>query len=54
MKVIVSDPISEHGLRILTDNNIEVIDAYGANIDETKQYSYSDISLYYYQNVLNQ
>ena len=27
---------------------------YGANIDETKQYSYSDISLYYYQNVLNQ
>lgn len=26
---------------------------YGANIDETKQYSYSDISLYYYQNVLN-
>tara|TARA_B100002051_G_scaffold259729_1_gene279531 strand:- start:230 stop:1810 length:1581 start_codon:yes stop_codon:yes gene_type:complete len=34
MKVIVSDPISEHGLRILTDNNIEVIDAYGANIDE--------------------
>ena len=26
---------------------------YGANNDEIKQYSYSDISLYYYQNILN-
>ena len=26
---------------------------YGANSDEIKQYSYSDISLYYYQNILN-
>ena len=26
---------------------------YGSNNDEIKQYSYSDISLYYYQNILN-
>jgi len=26
---------------------------YGGNNDEIKQYSYSDISLYYYQNILN-
>ncbi|MDC0145699.1 hypothetical protein OAI93_03800, partial [bacterium] len=26
---------------------------YGANNDKIKQYSYSDISLYYYQNILN-
>ncbi|MBL52185.1 MAG: phosphoglycerate dehydrogenase [Candidatus Marinimicrobia bacterium] len=34
MRVIVSDPISEEGLRIFKDNNIEVIDANGENIDE--------------------
>ncbi len=34
MRVVISDPISEDGLRILKDNNIEVIDASGQNIDE--------------------
>ena len=34
MKVIVSDPISEDGLRILKDSNIKVINANGHNIDE--------------------
>ena len=34
MKVIVSDPISEDGLRIFKDNNIEVINANGQNIDD--------------------
>ena len=34
MKVIVSDPISEDGLRILKDNNIEVINANGHNVDK--------------------
>ena len=34
MKVIISDPISEDGLRIFKDNNIEVIDVNGQNIDE--------------------
>ena len=34
MKVIISDPISEDGLKILKDNNIEVIDANGHHIDE--------------------
>ncbi len=34
MKVIVSDPISEDGLRILKDHNIEVINVDGHNIDE--------------------
>ncbi len=35
MKVIVSDPISEQGLKILKDNNIEVIKTNGQNIDES-------------------
>jgi len=34
MKVIVSDPISEQGIRILKDNNIKVINANGHNVDE--------------------
>ena len=34
MKVIVSDPISDDGLKILRNNNIEVIDANQHNIDE--------------------
>ena len=34
MKVIVSDPISEDGLSILKDNNIEIINTNGHNIDE--------------------
>lgn len=34
MKVIVSDPISEDGLNIFYDNNIEVIDATDAVIDQ--------------------
>ncbi len=34
MKVIVSDPISEDGIRILKDNNIEVIYAAEEKIDE--------------------
>ena len=38
MKVIVSDPISEDGLRILKDSNIKVINANGHNIDELDKY----------------
>ena len=34
MRVIVSDPISKDGLKIFKDNNIEVIDVIGQNIDE--------------------
>jgi len=34
VRVIISDPISEEGLRIFKDNNIEVIDINGQNIDE--------------------
>ena len=34
MKVIVSDPISKDGIKILTDNNIEVIYATDEKIDE--------------------
>ena len=34
MKVIVSDPISKDGIKILKDNNIEVIYAADENIDE--------------------
>ena len=34
MKVIISDPISEDGIRILKDNNIKVIYAVEENIDE--------------------
>ena len=34
MRVIISDPISEDGLRIFKDNNIEVIDVSGQSIDE--------------------
>ena len=34
MKVIVSDPISEDGIRILKDNNIKVIYAVDENIDD--------------------
>ena len=34
MKVIISDPISEEGLRTLKESNIEIIDANGQNIDE--------------------
>ena len=34
MKVIVSDPISKDGIKILTDNNIEVIYAADEKIDE--------------------
>ena len=34
MKVIVSDPISKDGIKILTDNNIEVIYATNEKIDE--------------------
>tara|TARA_B100000287_G_scaffold201031_1_gene189819 strand:+ start:4661 stop:6241 length:1581 start_codon:yes stop_codon:yes gene_type:complete len=34
MKVFVSDPISEDGLRILKDNNIEVINVNGKSIDD--------------------
>ena len=34
MKVIVSDPISKDGIKILKDNNIEVIYAADENFDE--------------------
>ncbi len=34
MKVIVSDPISKDGIKILKDNNIEIIYAADENIDE--------------------
>jgi len=34
LRVIISDPISEDGLRIFKDNNIEVIDVSGQSIDE--------------------
>ena len=34
MRVIISDPISEEGLRILKDSNIEVIDGIEQNIEQ--------------------
>ena len=34
MKVIISDPISEDGLKIFKDNNIDVINANGESIDK--------------------
>ena len=34
MKVIVSDPISEDGLDIFKQNNIEIVDATDIEIDE--------------------
>ena len=34
MKVIVSDPISDDGLKIFYDNNIDVVDATNSTIDE--------------------
>ena len=34
MKVIISDPISEDGLRIFKDNDIEIININGQKIDE--------------------
>ena len=41
MKVIVSDPISEDGIRILKDNNIKVIYAVDENIDENFEHIHS-------------
>ena len=38
MKVIVSDPISDDGLKIFYDNNIEVIDATDSIIDENYEH----------------
>ena len=38
MKVIVSDPISDDGLKIFYDNNIEVIDATDSTIDENYEH----------------
>ena len=38
MKVIVSDPISEDGIKILQDNDIEVIYVPDDNIDENFQH----------------
>ena len=34
MKVIISDPISDDGLKIFYENNIDVIDATNSTIDE--------------------
>jgi len=38
MKVIVSDPISEDGLRIFRKNGIEIIDAVNSEIDESYEH----------------
>ena len=38
MKVIVSDPISNDGLKIFYDNNIDVVDATNADIDENYEH----------------
>ena len=38
MKVIVSDPISDDGLKIFYDNNIGVIDATDSTIDENYEH----------------
>ena len=38
MKVIVSDPISDDGLNIFYENNIEVIDATNSTIDENYEH----------------
>ena len=38
MKVIVSDPISDDGLKIFYDNDIDVIDATNSNIDENYEH----------------
>ena len=46
MKVIVSDPISEDGLRIFKDNNIEVINANGQNIDDYLNHIKSVVNLH--------
>jgi D-3-phosphoglycerate dehydrogenase len=38
MKVIVSDPISDDGLKIFYDNNIDVVDATNSTIDENYEH----------------
>ena len=38
MKVIVSDPISDDGLKIFYENNIDVIDATNVTIDENYEH----------------
>ena len=38
MKVIVSDPVSEDGLNILKENNIDIINAVGDEIDKNSDY----------------
>ena len=38
MKVIVSDPISEEGIKILKDSNIEVIDGFENNFDRSNEH----------------
>ena len=39
MKVIVSDPISDDGLKIFYENNIDVVDATNSTIDENYEWS---------------
>ena len=38
MKVIVSDPISDDGLKIFYENNIDVVDATNVTIDENYEH----------------